>query len=53
MKTVEERITQLEAKVVDLETAISGLVQMLAPLPYSLEDQHRLKLAARAKAKGE
>ncbi len=52
MKTTEERVAELEAKVADLETAVSGLVQMLTPVKGSLEDQHRLKLIRQA-AKGE
>ncbi len=52
MKSMEERITELEAKVADLQTVVSGLVQMLTPVKGSLEDQHRLKLIRQA-AKGE
>lgn len=40
--TIEERLAKLEAEVAELR----GIV--LTPLPYSLEDQHRLKVAARA-----
>jgi hypothetical protein len=46
--TVEERIAALEKRLEDLEKVV---LTMLAPLPFSLEDQHKLKLAARAKAK--
>ena len=40
--TLEERVAHLEAQVAELRMLI------LAPLPYSLEDQHKLKVAARA-----
>ncbi len=52
MKTTEERLAELEARMADLETAVSGLVQAFTPVKGSLEDQHRLKLIREA-AKGE
>ncbi len=52
MKSMEERVAELEAKLADLEQAVSGLIQMLTPVKGSLEDQHRLKLIRQA-AKGE
>lgn len=42
--TIEERLDRLEGEVAALQEIV------LAPLPYSLEDQHRMKLAARALA---
>ncbi len=46
--TSEERIAELEKRLDGLEKII---LSMLAPLPWTLEDQHRLKVAARAKAR--
>ncbi len=46
--TPEERIAELERKLAGLEKIV---LSMLAPLPWTLEDQHRLKVAARAKAR--
>ena len=43
--TIEERLVKLEQEVAELRAIV------LAPLPYSLEDQHRLKVAARALGK--
>ena len=48
MKTLEQRIADLEKQMANLQEI---LATVLAPLPLSLEDQHRLKLAARAKGK--
>jgi hypothetical protein len=48
MKTTEERVAELERRMDRLEELLAGA---FAPLPFSLEEQHRLKLAARAKAK--
>ena len=46
--TLEERVAQLEAQVAELQ------VLLLSPPPaYSLEDQRRMKLAARALGKKE
>jgi hypothetical protein len=50
--TTEERLAKLEEAVAELQALV------LAPLPASLEDQHRQKVAARAlalagKTKGE
>lgn len=44
--TIEERLAKLEAEVAELREFV------LTPLPYSLEDQHKLKVAARALAPG-
>jgi len=44
----EIRIAALEKRLADLEKVV---LSMLAPLPWTLEDQHRLKVAARAKAR--
>ncbi len=44
----EERIAELEKRLDGLEKIV---LSMLAPLPWTLEDQHRLKVAARAKAR--
>ncbi len=46
MKTLEQRVADLEKQVAQLQELLSSA---LAPLPFSLEDQHRLKLAAKAK----
>lgn len=48
--TTEEKVAELERRMADVEQAVAVA---LAPLPYSLEDQHRLKVAARALGKKE
>jgi len=44
--TLEERVAQLEAQVAELQALV-----LAPPVMPSLEEQHRLKLAARARAK--
>lgn len=48
MKTLEERVAELEKRVVDLEAIVMGTLTVHS---LSLEAQHRLKMAVRAKAK--